>query len=69
METDNKFNSYSLTDEEYEKVISKYMPIIKQKAKKLGYMEDDCIQEIIISLHHSLTKKKIKKFFENAIIL
>lgn len=30
METDNKFNSYSLTDEEYEKVISKYMPIIKQ---------------------------------------
>lgn len=48
METDNKFNSYSLTDEEYEKVISKYMPIIKQKAKKLGYMEDDCIQEIII---------------------
>ena len=58
METDNKFNSYSLTDEEYEKVISIYMPIIKQKAKKLGYMEDDCIQEIIISLHHSLTKNR-----------
>ena len=60
METDNKFNSYSLTDEEYEKVISKDMPIIKQKAKKLGYMEDDCIQEIIISLHHSLTKNRKK---------
>lgn len=60
METDNKFNSYSLTDEEYEKVISKYMPIIKQKAKKLGYMEDDCIQEIMISLHHSLTKNRKK---------
>lgn len=60
METDNKFNSYSLTDEEYEKVISKYMPIIKQKAKKLGYMEDDCIQEIIISLHHSLTRNRKK---------
>lgn len=60
METDNKFNSYSLTDEEYEKVINKYMPIIKQKAKKLGHMEDDCIQEIIISLHHSLTKNRKK---------
>ena len=36
METDYKFNSYSLTDAEYEKVINKYMPLIKKKAKKLG---------------------------------
>lgn len=46
METDYKFNSYSLTDAEYEKVINKYMPLIKKKAKKLGCMQDDCIQEI-----------------------
>jgi len=58
MEKDSKFNSYSLTDEEYEKVINKYIPIIKQKTKKIGYMQDDCIQEIIITLHHSLTKNR-----------
>ena len=58
METDYKFNSYSLTDAEYEKVINKYMPLIKKKAKKLGCMQDDCIQEITISLYRSLTKNR-----------
>lgn len=60
MEIDNKFNSYSLTDKEYEKIINKYMPTIKEKAKQLGSMQDDCIQEIIISLHKSLTKNRKK---------
>lgn len=60
MKADNKFNSYSLTDLEYEKVISKYIPIIKEKAKQVGSMQEDCVQEIIISLHHSLTKNRKK---------
>jgi len=60
MKQDNKFNSYSLTDLEYEKIISKYIPQIKEKAKKVGNMQEDCLQEIIISLHHSLTKNRKK---------
>ncbi len=60
MEEDKKFNSYSLTDEEFEKIIKKYIPLIKEKSKKAGIFKDDCMQEIIISLHHTLTRKREK---------
>ena len=60
MKEDNKFNSYSLTDEEFEKIIKKYTPLIKKKSKKAGYMREDCMQDIIISLHHTLTKNRKK---------
>lgn len=60
MEEDKKFNSYSLTDEEFEKIIKKYIPLIKDKSKKAGIFKDDCMQEIIISLHHTLTRKREK---------
>lgn len=61
MEVDNKFNCYSLTDEEFEKIISKYMTLIKKKSKKAGAMREDCVQDIIISLHHTLTKNRKNK--------
>lgn len=60
MGEDKKFNSYSLTDEEFEKIIKKYIPVIKEKSKKAGIFKDDCMQEIIISLHHTLTRKREK---------
>lgn len=60
MGEDKKFNSYSLTDEEFEKIIKKYIPLIKDKSKKAGIFKDDCMQEIIISLHHTLTRKREK---------
>ena len=60
MGEDKKFNSYSLTDEEFEKIIKKYIPLIKDKSKKAGIFKDDCMQEIIISFHHSLTRKRDK---------
>jgi len=60
MGEDKKFNSYSLTDEEFEKIIKKYIPLIKEKSKKAGIFKDDCMQEIIISLHHTLTRKREK---------
>ena len=61
MEIDNKFNCYSLTDEEFTKIINRYMPLIKKKSKKAGVMRDDGVQDIIISLHHTLTKNRKNK--------
>lgn len=60
MKEDNKFNSYSLTDEEFEKIINKYIPVIKKKSKKAGGMREDCVQDIIISLYYTLTKNRKK---------
>lgn len=60
MDEDKKFNSYTLTDEEFEKVIAKYISLIKDKTKKAGASKDDCMQEIIVSLHHTLTRNRKK---------
>lgn len=60
MKIDNKFNNYSLTDEEFQKVIGEYIPFIKSKTKKVKAMQEDCMQDIIISLHHTLTKNREK---------
>lgn len=60
MKIDNKFNGYSVTDEEFEKIINSYITLIKKKAKKAGEMREDCVQDIIISLHYTLTKNRKK---------
>lgn len=61
MKEDNKFNSFSLTDEEFQNVINRYMPIINKKVKKVRNLKEDCIQEIIISLYITLTKNRKNK--------
>lgn len=55
---DNKFNCYSLTDKEFEKVIKDFMPTIINRTREAGEMQEDCIQDIIISLHHTLTRNR-----------
>ena len=55
---DNKFNNYSLTDEEAAFVIKQFDGFICEKSLIYGFFNEDCAQEIRLQLFKTLTKNR-----------
>lgn len=49
------FNNFSLSDEEFLKLISDYKPLIKKYSYIFGKFDEDLEQEIILNLYKTLT--------------
>lgn len=58
---DNKFNNYSLEDNEVFKIISDFSDNIRLNSIILGKFNEDCKQEIIIEIYKSLTRNRKNK--------
>ena len=58
---DNKFNNYSLTDEEAYFVIKQFEGFICEKSLIYGIFNEDCAQEIKLQLFKVLTKNRKSK--------
>ena len=57
---DMKFNNYSLSDNEVNKILKDYEKVIIEKAKVNGKKNEDLEQEIRIQINNALTKNKKK---------
>lgn len=57
---DTKFNSYSLTNEETEKIIKDFELEIKTNSIFFGKVDEDCEQEIRIQIYKALTRNSKK---------
>lgn len=55
---DMKFNNYSLSDNEVNKILKDYEKVIIEKAKVNGKKNEDLEQEIRIQIYTALTKNK-----------
>lgn len=55
---DNKFNNYSLTDEEVTKILEEFKSDIRFNSIIYGKVDEDCEQEIRIQIYRSLTKNR-----------
>lgn len=53
---DTKFNCYSLTNEEVEKIIKEFKKEIRTNSIFFGKVDEDCEQEIRIQIYKALTK-------------
>lgn len=61
---ENKFNHYSLSNEEIEKILKDFQFYIKRAATINGKLDDDCEQKIRIAIFKKLSKnRKNKKNF------
>lgn len=57
---DTKFNCYSLTNEEVEKIIKEFEKEIRTNSIFFGKVDEDCEQEIRIQIYKALTKNSKK---------
>lgn len=57
---DNKFNNYSLTDDEVIKIIKQFRNFIREMSFVFGEFNEDCEQEIKMQLYKALTKNRKK---------
>lgn len=55
---DNKFNNYSLTDEEVTKILEEFKSDIRFNSIIYGKVDEDCEQEIRIQIYRALTKNR-----------
>ena len=55
---DGKFNNYSLNNEEIEKILKDFEPLIEFAAKTTDYYADDCKQTIIVEIFKKLSKNR-----------
>ena len=55
---DNKFNNYSLTDEEVSKILEEFKNDIRFNSIIYGKVDEDCEQEIRIQIFKALTKNR-----------
>lgn len=53
-----KFNNYSLSNEEIEKIIKDFSNVIKEASKINGKYDDECEQRIIFELFKKLSKNR-----------
>lgn len=62
----NKFNDFSLSEDEVLKILNDFENTIKSSSIILGKYNEDCAQEIRIQIYKSLTKNsKNKKNLKN----
>lgn len=52
------FNNYSLSNEEIEKIIMDYRPVIRKAAKIDGKLDEECEQKIMIAIYQKLSKNR-----------
>lgn len=57
---ENKFNNYSLTDDEANFIIEKFDEYICEKSFIYASFNEDCAQEIRLQLYKTLTKNSKK---------
>lgn len=61
---DNKFNNYSLSNDEVTKILKEFRDEIRVSSVIFGRYNEDCEQEIRLQIYKALTKNK--KIFKNA---
>lgn len=54
------FNNYNLTNEEIEKILTEFRPIIKNASKIKGKVNEDCEQKIMIAIFTKLSRNRKK---------
>ena len=61
----NKFNNYSLSNKEIEKILKDFQFYIRRAATINGKLDEDCEQKIRIAIFRKLSKnrKKQKNYF------
>lgn len=52
----SKFNNYSLSNIEIDKIISQFEPIIREASKINGKPNDECAQQIRLAIYRKLSK-------------
>ncbi len=57
---DMKFNNYSLSNKEVEKILKEFEKDIQTNSVFFGKADEDCMQEISIQIYKSLTKNSKK---------
>lgn len=50
------FNNYSLSNLEIEKILVEFEPIIKEASKIYGKFDEECAQQIRLSIFRKLSK-------------
>lgn len=60
--SDIKFNNYSLTNDEVEKIIKEFEKDIENNSIFFGKVDEDCEQEIRIQIYKALTKNSKNNF-------
>lgn len=55
-----KFNNYSLSNEEIEKIIKDFYNEIKKASRINGKYDDECEQKIIVEIFKKLSKNRKK---------
>lgn len=58
---EKKFNNYTLSNKEIEKILKQYQKVIKKAAKVNGKLDEDCEQKIKIAIFRKLSRNR-KKF-------
>ena len=57
---EEKFNNYSLSNLEIEKILTEFAPIIRKASKIDGKVDEDCEQKIRYALFNKLSKNRKK---------
>lgn len=52
------FNDYNLSNEEIEKILKEFRPVIKKASKINGKLDEDCEQRIMITIYQKLSKNR-----------
>lgn len=52
------FNNYSLNDEEINKILIDYRPVIREASKVKGKLDEECEQRVMIAVYNKLRKNR-----------
>ena len=55
------FNNYNLTNDEIEKILKDFRPVIKKASKIDGKLDEDCEQKIMIAIYQKLSRNRKNK--------
>lgn len=56
----DKFNNYTLSNEEIERILNKYQHLIRYAATIDGKLDDECEQRIRIEIYRKLSRNRKK---------
>jgi len=54
------FNNYNLSNDEIEKILKDFRPVIKRASKINGIINEDCEQKIMIAIFEKLSKNRYR---------